>query len=51
MPLSIPKGTNATFDKLSLPFKISISKIEKILLETTKNNEDKNLITLSLQMI
>ena len=41
MPLSMPKGTNATFDKLSLPFKISISKIENILFETKKNNKEK----------
>ena len=35
-PSSIPKGTKAIFDKLSLPFKISISKIEKMLFEDTK---------------
>ena len=41
MPSSTPKGTNATFDRLSLPFKISISKIENILLETKKLSKRK----------
>ena len=48
---SMPKGIKAILDKLSLPFRISISKIEKMLFEDTKIRKINPLIIQSLLRI